>query len=273
MIVEFWGTRSLIPLAASLPSTFGGNTSCVCLREADEILAIFDCGTGVIPLGRTANMSSAAQTHFFISKFSWDRIQGLLFLNPLFRSDFQAHFYGPKVEPHSLESLLTEQMRSEFFPVQFQDLPCQRYFHYYTWASEQPSRIQTAGLPDANITALKLHQHQPISAFRWNQQNISIAYAAHIDWNNPYPALEALADFLKDLQLLITNLPDTKLAWQNFWRYQRLAHPITTIFSDFSPFSSDADIIAALQQAQAQLGSFNSRGTISAAQARQKVQL
>ena len=271
MIVEFWGTRSFIPLAASLPRQFGGNTACVCISETDEITAVFDCGSGAAALGGSKALASVSQAHFFISKFSWDRIQGLPFTDPLYRDNFQADFYALTADGGDLEQLLTMQMRPEFFPVQFGDLPCKRRFHNIRCESAQKTVLPAASWPYGTMTAVKLHPRSPVCAFKWLFRETALAYAVHINWKNPYPSSEYLAAEFSSLDLLITNLPEDEGAWQNFWRYQQQAQPKRTVFSDFSPYLEDRDIQSGLRQAQTKLAQFNSRGTIQAARSAMRI--
>lgn len=265
MIVEFWGTRSLIPLAASLPRQFGGNTACVCIRETDDITVVFDCGTGAAALGGSHELSSVSQAHFFISKYSWDRTQGLPFTAPLYRENFSANFYALTADDGDLEDLLTAQMRYEFFPVQFRSLPCRRRFHHLTCADEQHKSVPVSPWPYGTMTAIKLHPRCPESAFKWLYRDTALAYAVHIDWEHPYPSSEYLLKELGNLQLLITNLPESERAWQNFWQYQLLAQPQLTVFSDFSPYLEDQFISSVLKQAQTKLTEINGSSQIQAA--------
>ena len=52
MEMTFWGVRGSVPAPGPETTRYGGNTSCVELRNQKGDLFIVDCGTGVINLGR-----------------------------------------------------------------------------------------------------------------------------------------------------------------------------------------------------------------------------
>ncbi len=265
LIVEFWGTRSLIPLAASLPRQYGGHTACVSISGSNGCYMVFDCGTGAIPLGTAPAIVKKTPFYFFISQYSWDRLQGLPFFQPLFDRGFQAEFYAPSTEDVNPEHILEMQMRYEFFPVSFRSLPCQRRCPHQTYESDRPVKIDTAPSFPGTAAFLGLHPHLPVSAFRLNTQKKSLAYAVHIDWENPYPQLKELSAFLQDMQLFITCLPVNEMGWNNFWRVQKTANLKHIVFSDYSPYLDDAFITSALQAAQAESAKRDSDIVVQAA--------
>ena len=55
MRVRFWGTRGSIATPGPGTVRFGGNTSCVGVTTSGGACFIFDCGTGVRPLGAERN--------------------------------------------------------------------------------------------------------------------------------------------------------------------------------------------------------------------------
>jgi phosphoribosyl 1,2-cyclic phosphodiesterase len=111
--------RFLSSLPDSLFSTVGGNTSCVEVeagRSGD--LIILDAGTGLRELGQAIarHRKTDLTYHLFLSHLHWDHIQGLPFFTPLFYPDSTVHFYSPIPD---FEARLKEQMKSPFFPVEF----------------------------------------------------------------------------------------------------------------------------------------------------------
>jgi phosphoribosyl 1,2-cyclic phosphodiesterase len=52
MRIRFWGTRGSLAKPGPTTVRYGGNTSCVEVRTADDTLIVLDCGTGVHGLGQ-----------------------------------------------------------------------------------------------------------------------------------------------------------------------------------------------------------------------------
>ena len=116
--VKFWGVRGSTPTPQLDNLRYGGNTSCVELRLADNQSIIFDAGSGLRNLGtklvKEAN-GSKLDLKVFLTHFHWDHIQGIPFFAPLFQSGnrvtFHSHCNG------SLEDILQGQMARPYFPI------------------------------------------------------------------------------------------------------------------------------------------------------------
>ena len=91
MKIRFWGTRG--SLATPGPDTirYGGNTSCVEVREGDTLL-ILDAGTGIRPLG-DALSRDIRRVDLLLTHLHMDHIQGLGFFDPLFWPDLEVHVW------------------------------------------------------------------------------------------------------------------------------------------------------------------------------------
>jgi phosphoribosyl 1,2-cyclic phosphodiesterase len=121
--VHFWGTRGSIPTPGHLTKRYGGNTSCVEIRS-DDTLFICDGGTGLRELG--ADLLGRGRKpitgHFFYSHTHWDHIQGFPFFTPAYIPQNTFHVYGTAEGDRRTYELLSGQMRSDYFPVDFGEL-------------------------------------------------------------------------------------------------------------------------------------------------------
>src|SRR5579871_3303124 len=99
MRATFWGVRGSVPAPGPEMNRYGGNTSCVELRDNDDRLAIVDSGTGVIALGRKlmagAFGKGAGEAAVFLSHAHWDHIQGFPFFPPIFVPGNRFTVFGP----------------------------------------------------------------------------------------------------------------------------------------------------------------------------------
>lgn len=122
-LVRFWGTRGSIPTPGRATYRYGGNTSCVEIR-IDETLFICDGGTGLRELGFDLLKRSSApiSAHLLFSHMHWDHIQGFPFFAPAYRPQNRFHIYGTHAGDTRFHSLLSGQMRSAYFPVDFSEL-------------------------------------------------------------------------------------------------------------------------------------------------------
>lgn len=122
--VKFWGTRGSIPTPGPSTSRYGGNTACIEVRT-DKALFIFDGGTGLRELGQELIRRSKGEpitAHVFFSHPHWDHIQGFPFFTPAYQRANTFHIYGTEAGDQRIFRLLSGQMRSDYFPVNFSEL-------------------------------------------------------------------------------------------------------------------------------------------------------
>lgn len=123
--LRFWGVRGSIPTPGPGTVEYGGNTSCVELR-ADGQIIILDAGTGLRALGsKLLSEFSDRPLHLtlLLSHTHWDHIQGLPYFAPLYQSNCHLRIIGYEGAPSGLETVLSSQMKSPFFPVGLKDVP------------------------------------------------------------------------------------------------------------------------------------------------------
>jgi len=124
--VKFWGTRGSIPVPGPRSRKYGGNTPCVEIHASpDPALLICDGGTGLRELGldlMRRRKGEPIRGHFLFSHTHWDHIQGFPFFIPAYQPQNEFLVYGTSPGDHRTFDLLSGQMRSEYFPVEFSEL-------------------------------------------------------------------------------------------------------------------------------------------------------
>ena len=114
-------------IATPGPSTvrYGGNTSCIEVRNGDEII-ILDAGTGLRSLGQSLLnefKKKPLNLTLLLTHTHWDHIQGLPFFGPIYNPRCRLRIMGCEGARKGLVSALTGQMESTYFPVPFDTLP------------------------------------------------------------------------------------------------------------------------------------------------------
>lgn len=131
MRVKFWGTRGSLARPGKPTLRYGGNTSCVEVRAADDTLVILDSGTGIYGLGMELMGSGASplRGHLLIGHTHWDHIQGFPFFVPLFVPGNEWDIYAPGGLGRNLENTLSGQMEYNYFPVTLEQLGASIRYH------------------------------------------------------------------------------------------------------------------------------------------------
>jgi phosphoribosyl 1,2-cyclic phosphodiesterase len=125
MKLRFWGVRGSAATPGPSTLNFGGNTSCVELRQAHTEVILFDSGTGIREAGLdiVARAGKAPEhLHLFLTHFHWDHIQGLPFFAPLYNPANHVWIYSSGFTA-PLKAALNGLMSSPYFPVGFESLP------------------------------------------------------------------------------------------------------------------------------------------------------
>lgn len=127
MFVKFYGTRGSVPVCHTDFQEFGGNTTCIQVRDKDSNnIAILDAGTGIRELGKDFLESGHKQGEIFIAftHFHWDHIQGFPFFAPAFNKKQKINIlalgWGQRIT--CLKDIFKAQMQKEFFPISLQKM-------------------------------------------------------------------------------------------------------------------------------------------------------
>ncbi len=185
----FWGVRGSIPTPGATTVAFGGNTSCVEIRVADQIV-IFDGGTGLRLLGDKLMRELPLTAHLFFSHVHWDHIQGFPFFVPAFIRGNTFHLYGARTVTATLEETLAGQMNFPNFPVKIGELASKMHFR------DLHEREEVLFGPNNSVKVFGVPGNHPngVFAYRIEYEGKSIVYATDTEhYAVPDPNILSLA--------------------------------------------------------------------------------
>jgi phosphoribosyl 1,2-cyclic phosphodiesterase len=122
--IKFWGTRGSIAVPSPETLRYGGNTTCLELRADGEIV-VLDAGSGIRPLGIALDREFQARPiklSLLITHAHWDHIQGFPFFKPAYDSKNEIRIFGFDGAGATFREIMTEPMRSPFFPIAMREL-------------------------------------------------------------------------------------------------------------------------------------------------------
>lgn len=236
--VRFWGTRGSIPTPGYETRVYGGNTACIEMR-IDETLFICDAGSGLRGLGldlikRGINPIFA---HLFFSHAHWDHIQGFPFFVPAYDKENTFVVYGTSTGDDRFYELLSGQMDSDYFPVDFSDLG---------------ANIVAADLGDCDKTiegvrvrcSPQIH-HGPCFAYSFAKDGLKVVYSTdneldlHLQNHDQVErdlrlvrlAPQDQIDFVRGASLLIA---DGQYTDEEYHTHRSFGHPRATTLVDLA---------------------------------------
>jgi len=124
MKFKFWGVRGSIPTPGAKTNKYGGNTTCIEIRTANDELIILDAGTGIHQLTQTLLPKMPIDAHILITHTHWDHIHGLPFCTPIYIAGNKLTIYGGQdlKTGEGIERTLRVQMQHSFFPIEEHEL-------------------------------------------------------------------------------------------------------------------------------------------------------
>jgi phosphoribosyl 1,2-cyclic phosphodiesterase len=168
MRIRIWGCRG--SLATPGPDTvrYGGNTSCIEVRLADEDIVILDAGTGIRLLGHSLEGSKVRRIDLLLTHLHLDHLEGLGFFSPLWDPSVELHIWGPASPMQSLRERIATYLSPPLFPVHLSDVPSRVVFHD---AMEEEVRIGSA-----RIVSQPIIHSGPTVGYRIEEDDRILAY-------------------------------------------------------------------------------------------------
>jgi phosphoribosyl 1,2-cyclic phosphodiesterase len=117
MLIRCWGARGSIPVSGREYVTYGGDTTCLEIRNADDDIIIIDCGTGIRRLGNRLLQEKRHEYSMILTHAHWDHISGFPFFKPLYFSATRIAIHGCAFAQRSIKNILAKTMEAPFFPV------------------------------------------------------------------------------------------------------------------------------------------------------------
>lgn len=272
MKLRFWGTRGSIPSPGPDTVVYGGNTACIELRLDDDTLVVFDAGTGIRELGlNIERRNNKEKVNLFLSHSHWDHIQGFPFFNPAYNNDTIINIYGCPPTFQKLREILTNQMESKYFPINFNDLKAKIFFREinngkYTIGNARFSFIQ--------------NNHPGIAyGFKVSDNNRSIVVITDNELEPPNGKVttwQEFVDFCRNADVLIHDaqylekemINNSGFGHSSYEQALRLgldANVKHLIFFHHNPERGDKEISRIIEQFQSQLAAENRSMAVSAA--------
>ena len=85
MQIRCWGSRGSIPVSGIEYLRYGGDTTCIEIRNGADDIIIVDAGSGIRRLGNALLEEERFRYHFIFTHAHWDHVMGFPFFKPIFQ--------------------------------------------------------------------------------------------------------------------------------------------------------------------------------------------
>jgi len=173
--IHFWGNRGSIPSPGPDTVRYGGNTTCVEIRNGDDYILI-DAGTGIRKAGEhiIRERGGNQDIPLLITHTHWDHIQGLPFFIPAFVPGNRLRIFGPHNHQTPFDRVIADQMQYSYFPVNFAQLR----------ADISPRTLHEAEafqLGSITVTPKYVNHPVPTLGYRFEAEGKSIVFLTDIE--------------------------------------------------------------------------------------------
>lgn len=272
MELRFWGTRGSIPSPGPDTVKYGGNTTCLELTLEDGTLIVFDAGTGIRGLGdKLIKNKQNGVIHLFLTHSHWDHIQGFPFFAPAYSPDTKLEIFGCPPTYNKLQEILTNQMESKFFPVNFEQLNAKISFQEICNGKHNVGKAQFSFIRN---------NHPGVAyGFRIEENGKSIVFItdnellppknAHTSWKNFVNFCDGAELLVHDAHYLQDEMADTAgyghSSYEQAFNLGIEAHAKHLVFFHHRPERSDAELDPIIDSFRKKLNSMHNTMKLDAA--------
>jgi phosphoribosyl 1,2-cyclic phosphodiesterase len=198
MLIRFWGARGSIPVSGKNYLKYGGDTTCVEIRNKKDQILIIDAGTGIRRLGNRLVKEGKKELSILFTHAHWDHLLGFPFFKPIYKEGTIIQTYGCAFTQESLQKMLSTTMSPPNFPVKLDQIKAQINYH--------ETCEQTFRLMDLDIIPIPLSHPNYGITYKIVEDGKSFIFLTDNELTYQHPGgldYEGYLEVCKDVDLLI----------------------------------------------------------------------
>ena len=168
MIIRCWGARGSIPVSGKDYLRYGGNTTCLEIRNNRDDILLVDAGSGIREAGNSFLADGRRDFTLLLTHAHWDHIMGFPFFKPLYRHDATINIWGCPFAQDSIREMLARVMFAPYFPIKYDDIHAN-----VTYAE---ICIETYQLGDLTITPIALSHPNQGTGYKFSEAGKSFVF-------------------------------------------------------------------------------------------------
>ena len=122
MKIRCFGARGSIPVSGRDYLRYGGNTTCLEIRNGRDDVLLVDAGSGIREAGNLLLAEGRRDFTLLLTHAHWDHVMGFPFFKPLYRHDVTLTIRGCAFAQDSFKDMLARVMTAPYFPINYNDV-------------------------------------------------------------------------------------------------------------------------------------------------------
>jgi phosphoribosyl 1,2-cyclic phosphodiesterase len=214
-------------LSFSSYNTYGGNTTCIEIRDKVNNLIIIDAGTGLRELGNSilgeGYLKGEGKANWLFTHTHWDHINGIPFFVPFYIKGNEFNIYSSY---NDIETRLRYQHSDKHFPVSFDVLSATKHFHYFAEGEE----IELNGL--VKVTSKAVRHPGGSYSYKFIEDGKQLVFASDAEFNlEEMENIDKYLDFFRSTDVLIF---DTQYTFEESLNKIDWGHSSASIATDIA---------------------------------------
>ena len=223
MVIKCWGARGSIAVSGIEYQKYGGDTTCLEIRNDHGDLIIVDAGTGIRALGNVLVGEPRREFNLIFTHAHWDHLLGFPFFKPIYIGGTTMNLFGCPFAQQSVKDLISKTMSPPYFPVQWKDLSAD--FHY-EGLCDRSFRVHSIEV----VPILLNHPNQGMG-YKFTENGKSFVFLTDNELLHAHPGglrFSDYADFCAGVDLLIHDAEFTEDEYQSTkgWGHSAYTHAL-----------------------------------------------
>jgi len=145
--ITCWGARGSISVSGPEYTAYGGETTCLEIRDSDGRLVIVDAGTGIRRLGNQLINQGPVKATLLFTHAHWDHISGFPFFKPVHSKTTRLSVICCAFEAAFVTKMLEYLMEAPYFPLPLAQINAQMDYPSVCSGAFSLGRLQVESIP------------------------------------------------------------------------------------------------------------------------------
>jgi phosphoribosyl 1,2-cyclic phosphodiesterase len=189
MLIRCWGARGSIPVSGPEYLKYGGDTTCLEIRTADDAIIIVDAGSGIRRLGNRLLAEGRFEYSMVFTHSHWDHILGFPFFKPIYRKETSIHMCGCPFNQESVKEMIAKVMTSPNFPVDYNNVQAR--------ISYQESCRSTFAVHSMTIDPIRASHPNSGIGYKFSENGQTFVFLTDNELTHRHPGGLDFADYVR----------------------------------------------------------------------------